>query len=375
MPLLIQFGAFPDLSRAELCARVPACANGHLIAGRFFLTDAPLSPAWAIENLGGVVKIAEILEEEAVPEALAAVVLKYTPESKKIIFGISSATTTKIGFEIKRVLRELTEQPVRLVTSRTTEFSSATTILEHLLPPDGVELQIIKGGHRTVVARTVAAQQFSDWSLRDFGRPGRNARRGMLPPKLARMMVNLALGERDTSAAVVYDPFCGSGAVVSEALLLGARTVFGSDISPAAVQDTKKMVSWLKREANLFTHDATKPATQIKNGSVDAVVAEPFLGRPLSRGEELTTDEKHDLVNLYAVALRQLAPKLSLNGRIVLALPFFRQKNGDEDLPLDKILEKTGLKIDPLLPDHPTIRYFRPDQRTGRVLVRLITSD
>ena len=34
-------------------------------------------------------------------------------------------------------------------------------------------------------------QDFEQWGARDYGRPSRDAVRGMLPPKLARMMVNL----------------------------------------------------------------------------------------------------------------------------------------------------------------------------------------
>lgn len=372
MSLIIQYGAFPEISHAELCARVPEATAGRLVAGRFWITDAPLSPEWLIKNLGGVIKVAQIEDSDPSPEALATIVAKHASEHGKLTFGVSRVgfSDKKIGFETKRVLRTmLADRSVRLVTARDAEFSSATTILEHLLPPHGVELLLIHDKKEILVARTVAAQPFDEWSRRDFDRPGRNAHRGMLPPKLARMMINLALGAHDAAGTTIYDPFCGSGAVVSEALLLGATRVFGSDIAPAAVADTKKMVAWLKKTATIFQHDATKPYSSIKKGSVDAIVAEPFLGRPLKQGEKLNKNEKNDLETLYNRALLSLAPLLRPNGRVVLALPYFPQENSD--LSLENILAHTPFSVDPLLPDQPTLRYHRPDQRIGRQIIRL----
>jgi len=46
----------------------------------------------------------------------------------------------------------------------------------------------------------------------------------MLPPKLAQILVN------SVQAQTVYDPFCGTGVIPQEALLLG-RTASGSDLS------------------------------------------------------------------------------------------------------------------------------------------------
>src|SRR5205823_3602162 len=94
-----------------------------------------------------------------------------------------------------------------------------------------------------------AVQPFEQFSARDFGRPGRDDLSGMLPPKLAIIMINLAAND---TISVLLDPFCGSGTILSEALLLGYKNLIGSDISEKAVADTKTNLDWI---ANKFRRD------------------------------------------------------------------------------------------------------------------------
>lgn len=375
MTLLFQFGSHPELSLAELIARVPVCAGGRMIAGRFYRIDCAEPPAWLMDNLGGVVKILEIIAEggQPDPEALARHILDRSVAKNKATFGTSIINAPEfagLNLAIKRSLQEISDRPVRAATSRDKELSSATVQLEKLLAPDGVELVVIKDSSHIVIAQTVAAQSFDEWSYRDYKRPGRDAKRGMLPPKLAKMMINLALGDADPTHATVYDPFCGSGTVLTEGALLGFGRALGSDISPAAVSDSKDAVTWavkqfgLAAQIEIFKHDATAPAGHMKPRSVDCIVAETFLGRPLSHGEKMSDEEKAELVSLYSRALRALAPVLKPDGRVVLALPF--QTKPQEFLPLNKILNGTpfSLSSEPLL-------YARDDQRTGRQIIRL----
>lgn len=52
----------------------------------------------------------------------------------------------------------------------------------------------------------------------------------MLPPKLAQMMINLGRDE-GIIPNKIYDPFCGLGTVLIEALNMGNTQVYGSDMS------------------------------------------------------------------------------------------------------------------------------------------------
>jgi len=387
MKLIFQFGSQPDLSRAELLNRFPNLAHGRLVATRFFIVDCDESPAWLLKQLGGVVKILEVVQGiSAKPDEmithLADHILKVTTEKPKVVYGVSIINAPElkgVGIALKRAIQQLSDRSVRSVVSRDPELSSATVHLEGLLAPRGVELVFLKDSSQVVVAETAAAQAFDEWSFRDYERPGRDAKRGMLPPKLAKMMINLGIRAREPHQVTIYDPFCGSGTVLTEAALLGAVQIFGSDIQKQAVDDSKQSFEWARTQFGLentvldvFKHDVTEKNQKIKPKSIDAVVAETFLGRPLKKGEQLRPEEKRDLVSLYNRALISLFPLIKEGGCVVLALPF--QTNPREVLPLHEIIAQTGFTVDPLLPDHNMIYYMRPDQRTGRQIVRLVAA-
>lgn len=385
MKLVFQFGSHPLLSLAELVSRFPHLSGGRLIAERFYIIESNESPSWLMQQLGGVVKIMEVIEGlSRKPDEMVAHIadhaIRMNSAKNKVTFGVSIANAREfrqIGIAIKREIQAQTDRPVRSVVSRDPMLSSATVHLEKLLPPEGVDFTILKDSSDVIICQTVAVQAFDEWSFRDYGRPGRDAKRGMLPPKLAKIMINIALGVQDPSRATVYDPFCGSGTVLIEASLMGVGSVMGSDVLKEAVDDTRASVVWAKKQFGLegttfevFKHDASERAQHIKPEHVDCVASEPFLGRPLKKGEQLTLAEKQQLVTLYNNTLRALFPIMTHDARLVFSLPF--QVAPRELLPLHEILEGTGFTVDPLLPDQKTILYMRSDQRTGRQIVRLV---
>lgn len=385
MKLIFQFGSQPELSRAELLSRFPNLSNGRLVAARFYIVECSESPAWLMQQLGGVVKILEVIEDvsprpDEMITHLADRILKETTEKPKVVYGVSVINAPEykgVGIALKRAIQQLSDRSVRSVVSRDPELSSASVHLEGLLAPRGVELTFLKDSSQTIVAQTAAAQAFDEWSFRDYGRPGRDAKRGMLPPKLAKMMINLGIKDVEPHTIALYDPFCGSGTVLTEAALLGVTRVFGSDILKQAVDDSKQSLEWARKQFELenttfevFRHDATESLHNMKPESLDVVVAETFLGRPLKHGEQLSPDEKRTLVTLYNKALRALHPVVKSDGRVVLAVPF--QTNPRELLPLHEIIAETGFTVDSLLPEQKSILYMRPDQRTGRQIIRLI---
>ena len=385
MKLVFQFGSHPALSQAELVSRFPNLAHGRLLAERFFVVECSESPAWLMGQLGGVVKILEVVEglsrkpDELVAH-LADHVIRANTARNKVTFGVSIVNASEfkgLGIALKRVIQAQTDRPVRSVISRDPILSSASVQLEKLLPPDGVDLTILKDSSDVVACQTVAVQPFDEWSFRDYGRPGRDAKRGMLPPKLAKIMINLAQGAMESSSSAVYDPFCGSGTVLTEAALMNFGRVFGSDILKQAVDDTKASLAWARTqfgldatEFDVFKHDASARAQHLKPASIDFVASEPFLGRPLKKGEALSASEKNALVALYNKTLRALAPAMKQDCRLVFSLPF--QITPRELLPLHEIIAETGFTIDPLLPEQKTLLYMRSDQRTGRQIVRLV---
>jgi tRNA G10 N-methylase Trm11 len=73
----------------------------------------------------------------------------------------------------------------------------------------------------------------------------------MLPPKLAQIMIHMALtptlsqGER--GQATIYDPFCGLGTVLIESILMQNTAVYGSDISPENIEKTKENLNYTRK--------------------------------------------------------------------------------------------------------------------------------
>src|SRR5690606_4224587 len=96
------------------------------------------------------------------------------------------------------------------------------------LSPNKVELLVVNGGKNgIIVAESSGTQNITALARRDQGRPKRDAFVGMLPPKLALLMLNLAAGGLDPEKSHrVLDPFCGTGVVLQEAALQG-YSVYG----------------------------------------------------------------------------------------------------------------------------------------------------
>jgi len=195
----------------------------------------------------------------------------------------------------------------------------------------------------------------------------------MLPPKLARMMINLA-GLPLNKDKVVLDPFCGSGTVIQEAAILGAGKILGSDYSNNAVQSSLANIEWLKERRALSSKfvveqvDVRELANWVPAQSIDLIVTEPFLGNPV-RGQipNLQIQKRQaELAELYTAALEQFGQVLTPDGRVVIIFPFIDENR----LPLPKNLQKL-FEIDSILEGVADIKrggidYKRPGQKLGR---------
>jgi tRNA G10 N-methylase Trm11 len=84
---------------------------------------------------------------------------------------------------------------------------------------------------------------------------------------------------------VVWDPFCGSGLeLIERSMLGGVRTVYGTDLDPAAIAIARAnfQAAGLENVSAMFTpcdfRDAEK-AAGIAPGSITLVITNPPLGR------------------------------------------------------------------------------------------------
>lgn len=311
-------GNNPELSQAEIKAVWPDLAV-DFFDRQFLVAKGKLEPVAAMERLGGTIKIGRLLGEQVDLKQLADLIVA-RKKSGRAVFGLSfygRPVDRKLGFQLKKILKERGINS-RLVTSREPALSSVIVAKEKCL-----DVMLAPG----YVAVTEAVQDFATYGRRDFGRPKSDARSGMLPPKLAKMMINLSLAQSDQ---VLLDPFCGSGTILAEAAALGLRNLIGADISPKAVEDTQENLAWLKEQwpekdfqAKVFLSAVEKLSATLALASVDAIVTEPYLGRPLSGRESSAEIAKimAELSQLYRAAFIQFVQILKSGGRVVMVCP------------------------------------------------------
>lgn len=338
-----------------------------------------------IKHLGGTIKIAKPLIElpttdwHKISQHLVKELpkhLNYLPPGK-VKLGLSVYDLAlrpeqifKTGLELKKVARA-NGRSLRLIPGKTLTLNGAQVLHNQLTSALGMELCFIKNGTKTWLAQTTAVQDIDDYARRDYGRPRRDAFVGMLPPKLAQQMLNLA---QVKPGQKVLDPFCGTGVVLQEAALLGCA-VYGSDINQKMVDYTRDNLDWLKQtydikfDVQLELADATNAKWP---APIDHVVCETYLGQPLSG---LPKPEKlSEIIGTCNVIcekfLKNLRPQLAKGSRHCIAVPAWATKNGFKHLPLLDHLENLGYNRVKF--EHASaaqLIYHREDQIVARELL------
>ena len=133
-------------------------------------------------------------------------------------------------------------------------------------------------------------------SVRDFGERKPTDRPffqpGSMDPLLARALCNLA---RVRPGDVVLDPMCGTGGVLIEAALLGARPV-GTDAQQKMVEGARQNLAAYAGDFDVARADATR--LPLRDDATDAVVFDAPYGRQ-------SKIETHELADLVAGALAE----------------------------------------------------------------------
>lgn len=330
-------GTNPAISLAELSAVLDIAAM-TLPCATVAMIDQPdgtIEAEQLIKRLGGIIKIGRIFAETKVETAamLAAIKPLAHPEAGKYKFGFSyygpgRLNLKPLGMELKKFL-SAGGTSCRWVISRELTLSSVVVEQNGLLK-NGVEFVLIRQGNKILIGQTIAVQPFKELEMRDYGRPARDDLSGMLPPKLAQILINLT---RSKKTEKLLDPFCGSGTVLTEAALLGFEHIYGSDLALKATEDSKKNFVWMKNKFALSITDfwikqidSTKISRSLTAGSIDAIVTEPYLGP--QRGKIETRQIVKELEKLYADSLIEFSAILKPGGRIVMVWPVFNTPTG-----------------------------------------------
>lgn len=307
-------GRTPELSLLELRSFFP---EATLLSPEVacVTTEDAISPSAIMEKLGGTVKIATILGTTVTlsPDSL----VPFLPVTDGAIhFGISLYGVSLPASFLADTKKLLAAKGIRAryATARHGETLSSVTVDKNAI----TELVVVRHKDKYIVGITRAVQSYEQWNTRDYGRPYADAKAGMLPPKVARMIVNIA---RSHAFGTLFDPFCGMGTVLSEAYLSGWKIV-GSDMSADVVGKAKKNLEWAHATAKMFVSDATHVSETLSPNSIDAIVTEPFMGKAgISHQPSEIRNQIKGLEKLYIGCLRDWSKVLRPGGVAVIALP------------------------------------------------------
>ncbi len=339
-------------------------------------------------RLGGSVKLTKILnvldftEWSKIEKYLSEMIpehLQYVPEGKFKLgistFGLNVRTDVinATGLRIKKIIKA-TGRSVRIVPNKSAELNSAQVLHNQLTSATGWELVCARDGNKTILALTTNEQDIDAYAKRDQSRPKRDARVGMLPPKLAQLIINLtnpALDQR------VLDPFCGTGVILQESALMGLQ-YYGTDLEPRMVEYSLANLAWLES-----THNTKRNLGTIEQGDalkhswqkpIGVVACETFLGKPLTSlpPQRMLDQVRAECDRIHEQFLRNIAPQLDSGTRLCLAVPAWKLRNGFLHLKTLDLLDKLGYTRKSFVhAGADQLVYHRPDQIVARELVVL----
>lgn len=327
MAYFFLLGQTPELSFYELEVVTQRFAetspliriHPHLVS----IASLKVSPQEYLNVLGGTVKI---LQE--VTGTIAADFADVAGPDAFVLSGFGQDNLKKLSQTIKEEVVGLGGKARFRISKNPFEGSG--------IPKEYREYLLIKKGDAEIIAKTIVVQDLNRWNKKDYGRPLVDPKSGMLPPKIARIMVNLAFPFPLRPDLLLLDPFCGSGTIVMESLDLGVPAI-GSDLSQKAVESAVNNTQWFKLNFQntvsnrLFVADAAHLSPKELGGQVDAIVFEGYLGPPVIREEEVKNQYK-GMEKLYTGVLKNLAKVLKSGSRLIAALPQFQTKNGVKSL-------------------------------------------
>lgn len=316
--------------------------------------------------LGGAVRLVRVEKEwqtytsKALEKTLIELLTADTPA--KIKFSVAqwgNLQTERLSLpSLKEILTELGVK-ARFIEGPRTGLSAAV-----LLHQSVIELVVFEKDEQILLGRTIDVQDIDHWTVKDRRKPYADRKKGMLPPKVARAMVNFALGQSVIPGTIVYDPFCGTGTILIEAMERGAQAV-GSDSDPAAAAGAQANLEWFAKQTTLstpfsvFHSEVAHVRLDQLPGKVDAIVTEPFLGK-LQPQEAALPGMFRGLEKLYLGAFKQWGSLLK-NGAVVVMIFPRVEVQGGATFDFSRFVDK-------LVPQGYTpqvelgaIRYHRPD--------------
>jgi tRNA G10 N-methylase Trm11 len=373
--------------------------------------DQPLKAEELQARLGGVIKIIRLFDtfQKKGKEYPSQVLVNYFnfkrikeyfhEYSGKKQFGVSIYSldpsirfreeAQRIAFLIKKLLQDQAQSVRAVLPQFPAQALSSVQVNENQVLQKGAEIVVISGNQRLFVGKTLIVQNYEDYGRRDYQRPARDEKVGMIPPKVAQAMINLAQPLK--ALENILDPFCGSGTILQEAILMGYKAI-GSDLEQKMIENSEKNLEWFRNRYHvspgrykLFKSHAAEISLQIPQEKVSAIVTEGTLGPiygKLPKKPEMQNNFK-TLHKLYEQVFKEFKKFLPKDHKVVMCLPAYKVSASDyESMPdLDFATGNGYTVLDPLpteltakyrflrVTPRKTVIYDRKDQVVAREIV------
>ena len=342
------------------------------------------------QRLGGTIKLCKVLTEidtvnwHDITNYLAEHVPKHVCCLKpgKVKFGISTyglKVSTKAinatGLEVKKASKSV-DRSMRVVPNKDNSLNAAQVLNNKMTDKLGMELVLVKSGSKTILAQTTSVQDIDAYAARDQSRPKRDARVGMLPPKLAQTIVNLS---NPQEGQAILDPFCGTGVILQEALLMG-YSVYGTDLEQRMIDYSNDNLTWLDKNypdqlSGLTFLLEPGDATNFEWQNFDVVACETYLGQPFSaepRPDKLR-QVIQDVDTIHKKFFKNMAEQTNTGQRLCIAVPAWHTKSGIKHLPiLDQLTDMGYTRMSFVHAKQNDLIYHREGQIVGREIIVLI---
>ncbi len=370
-------GSHPEVSLAELRIIFDTKESQHLLGVAFFDIDM----ASANKNffkLGGTPRYGEVVAEFQKDENFESTIISTLKtqlkdlQRKEYILSLYG-----VKMEKRAMHHELKSQlPGVKYDGKFEEIQHAPAVSAHVLQRGGHEFSAILSGKTVYIIKTEQVQDAKFWSIIDAERPARDMKIGMLPAKLARMMVNFT---GTTNTGKVWDPFVGQGTIVMQAAVLGVP-VHGTDKAQASLQKAKENMLWLVKKGLVSQAKHSlylEPIERAKlEKTVTSIATEPFLGKARFKpftNEFLAKREWRDISRLYGILLQVASRALHRGQRLVFVKPIFAflAENGGRWYNPPLSMSSEAWKVPELLTDLGPLLWVQRDNVVGREIVIL----
>lgn len=392
MQSLITLGRQPALSLAELESLYGAAALTRAGSQAVIVDVEPADIQF--NRLGGAIKLCQVLHilDTIQWRQIEKFLFDAGPKHADLLsegklqlglstqgFDINIRQLEATGLNLKKIIRK-SGRSVRLVPNKELELNTAQVHHNKLTSPNGWELLIIRDYDRTIIAQTVQVQDIESYTYRDRERPKRDARVGMLPPKLAQIILNLAVGyiADDRPGMVVLDPFCGTGVLLQEAALM-AYQPYGTDLEQRMIDYSRQNLDWLgekyKVDASLVILEKGDATNHTWQKPVDVVAGETYLGKPFTSAPapEPLAQTIADCNLIIKKFLRNILDQVPSGTRFCLAVPAWATgPNSKQFKSLPLIDQIDDLGYNRISFEHAgdnELIYHRPDQYVARQLL------